>query len=136
MENCSAVFDATPRRAAGGVLELQASRERATGACWLQAQRERISGIVALPMLRATLLRALCVLALVYGGSAGIFNIFQSSPPPLPPAPPPPPFLPPPPLPPSPPPACPGAQYKFTTAWLAPVAASIAARFGVPMVRR
>ena len=138
MENCSAGFDATPRRAAaGGVLELQAGREHAAGArcAWLQAHRERISRIVALPMLRPTLLRALCVLALVHGGSAGIFNIFQSSPPPAPPPPPLPPVSPPPPPPPSPPPACPAGQYKFTTSWLAPVAASIATRFGVPMVR-
>jgi hypothetical protein len=69
-------------------------------------------------------LRTAYMLAFMRGTSAGIFNLFAASPPPLPA----PPALPPP------PPACPAAHYQFSTAWIAPVAASIATRFGVPSV--
>ena len=70
-------------------------------------------------------LRTVCMMAVMRTAGAGIFNLFATSPP----------LLPAPPALPPPPPACPAAQYQFNTAWIAPVAASIATRFGVPAVR-
>lgn len=83
----------------------------------------------------ATALRVACALALAHGVSAralkGIFNIFQASLPPTfqPPLPPPAPN------PPQPPPACAAGLYKFSTGWIAPVAASVVTRLGLPPVR-